>query len=70
MQAELSIRYVFFGSPEMHFTGHIFAHRLQPTHLEASKRGWLDFKGAGTVFEINFRQILTPKEIQASHGPN
>ena len=37
---------------------------------EASKRGWLDFKGAGNVFEINFRQILTPKEIQASHGPN
>lgn len=21
---------------------------------EASKRGWLDFKGAGNVFEINF----------------
>ena len=37
---------------------------------EASKRGWLDFKGAGNVFEINFRQLLTPKEIQASHGPN
>jgi hypothetical protein len=37
---------------------------------EASKRGWLDFKGAGNVFEINFRQILTPKEIQVSHGPN
>src|ERR1035437_572811 len=37
---------------------------------EASKRGWLDFKGAGNVFEINFRQILTPKEIQVSPGPN
>lgn len=37
---------------------------------EASKRGWLDFKAAGNVFEINFRQLLTPKEIQASHGPN
>src|SRR5437016_7401137 len=37
---------------------------------EASKRGWLDFKGAGNVFEINFRQILTPKEIQVSHGSN
>ena len=35
---------------------------------EASKRGWLDFKGAGNVFEINFRQLLTEKEIQASHG--
>jgi hypothetical protein len=37
---------------------------------EASKRGWLDFKGAGNVFEINFRQILTQKEIQVSHGSN
>jgi hypothetical protein len=37
---------------------------------EASKRGWLDFKGAGNVFEINFRQLLTPMEIKASHGPN
>lgn len=37
---------------------------------DASRRGWLDFKGAGHVFEINFRQILTPKEIQASHGSN
>jgi hypothetical protein len=36
---------------------------------EASKRGWLDFKGAGNIFEINFRQLLTPKEIQVSHGP-
>jgi hypothetical protein len=37
---------------------------------EASKRGWLDFKHAGTVFEISFRQILTPTEIRASHGPD
>jgi hypothetical protein len=37
---------------------------------EAAKRGWLDFKGPGNVFEINFRQLLTPKEIQASHGPH
>ena len=37
---------------------------------EASKRGWLDFKGAGNIFEINFPQLLTPKEIQLSHGPN
>ena len=37
---------------------------------EASKRGWLDFKGAGNIFEINFHQLLTPKEIQLSHGPN
>ena len=35
---------------------------------EASKRGWLDFKGAGNIFELNFRQILTPMEIKASHG--
>lgn len=37
---------------------------------EASKRGWLDFKGAGNVFEINFRQLLTPAEIKAAHGAN
>jgi hypothetical protein len=37
---------------------------------EAAKRGWLDFKGAGNIFEINFHQLLTPKEIQTSHGPN
>jgi len=35
---------------------------------EASKRNWLDFKGAGNIFEISFRQLLTPREIQASHG--
>ena len=37
---------------------------------EAAKRGWLDFKGAGNIFEINFPQLLTPKEIQLSHGPD
>jgi hypothetical protein len=37
---------------------------------EAARRGWLDFKGAGNIFEINFHQLLTPKEIQTSHGPN
>ena len=37
---------------------------------EASRRNWLDFKGAGSVFEISFPQLLTPKEIQVSHGTN
>jgi len=37
---------------------------------EAAQRGWLDFKHSGNVFEISFRQILTPTEIQASHGPD
>jgi hypothetical protein len=37
---------------------------------EASKRNWLDFKGAGNVFEIGFRQLLTPRELQLLHGPN
>lgn len=37
---------------------------------EAAKRSWLDFKGTGNVYEINFRQFLTQKEIQLSHGPN
>ena len=37
---------------------------------DASRRSWLDFKGAGSVFEISFPQLLTPKEIQVSHGSN
>jgi hypothetical protein len=37
---------------------------------EAAKRAWLDFKSAGNIFEINFHQLLTSKEIQLSHGPN
>ncbi len=37
---------------------------------EASRRGWLDFKGVGNVFEVTFRQLLTPVEIKASHGPD
>ena len=35
---------------------------------EASQRGWMDFKGAGNILEVNFRQLLTPAEIKASHG--
>jgi hypothetical protein len=37
---------------------------------EASKRGWLDFKGSGNTFEISFPELLTPKEIEASRGPD
>jgi hypothetical protein len=37
---------------------------------EAAKRSWLDFKGAGNVYEINFSQLLTLKEIQLSHVAN
>lgn len=37
---------------------------------EASKRGWLDFKNVGNIFEISFPQLLTAKEIQGSHGTN
>ena len=37
---------------------------------EAAKRGWLDFKGSGNVFEVNFPQLLTPPEIKESHGPD
>ena len=44
--------------------------RVASLAQEAAKRAWLDFKGAGNVFEIAFRQLLTPKEIQLSHGPD
>lgn len=37
---------------------------------EASRRGWLDFKGAGNIFEVNFPRLLTPTETKASHGPD
>lgn len=37
---------------------------------EAAQRGWMDFKRAGNVFDISFPQILTPKEIEVSHGAN
>lgn len=35
---------------------------------EAARRGWLDFKGVGNVFEVSFRQVLTPREIRTAHG--
>lgn len=37
---------------------------------EASRRGWLDFKGTGNIFDLTFRQLLTPTEIKSSHGPD
>jgi len=37
---------------------------------EASRRGWLDFKGTGNIFDLSFRQLLTPTEIKSSHGTN
>ena len=37
---------------------------------QAAKRGWLDFKGVGNIFEVNFHQLLSAKEIQLSHGTN
>ena len=37
---------------------------------QAFKRGWLDFKGAGNIFEINFPELLTAQEIKLSHGAN
>jgi hypothetical protein len=35
---------------------------------EAARRNWLDFKAGGSVYEIAFPQILTQREIKASHG--
>lgn len=37
---------------------------------EASKQGWLNFKGAGSVVEISFPGLLTPQEEKASHDPD
>jgi hypothetical protein len=35
---------------------------------EAARRNWLDFKAGGSVYEIAFPQLLTQREIKASHG--
>ena len=49
---------------------HRLGYFVAPEHMEGDSPAVQDFKGAGNVFEINFRQLLTPKEIQASHGSN
>ena len=34
---------------------------------EASRQGWMNFKAAGSVFEITFPGLLTPREEKAFH---
>ena len=37
---------------------------------EASKQGWMNYKAAGSVVEITFPGMLTPKEEKASNEPD
>ena len=37
---------------------------------EASARGWLSYKAAGSVVEVTFPGLLTPREERASHDPD
>jgi Putative inner membrane protein (DUF1819) len=37
---------------------------------EASRQGWLSYKGAGSVVEIGFPGLLTTQEEKASHDPD
>jgi hypothetical protein len=37
---------------------------------EASRQGWLTYKGAGSVVEIGFPGLLSPQEEKASHDPD
>jgi hypothetical protein len=38
--------------------------------VEASRRGWMNYKAAGSVVEITFPDLLTPHEEKASHEPD
>jgi hypothetical protein len=38
--------------------------------VEASRQGWLVWKGAGSVIEVTFPGLLTPREELASHESN
>jgi hypothetical protein len=37
---------------------------------EASKQGWMNYKAAGSVVEISFLGLLTPKEEKACNEPD
>jgi hypothetical protein len=37
---------------------------------EASRQGWMNYKAAGSVVEITFPGLLTPKEEKASNEPD
>jgi len=34
---------------------------------QASRQGWMSYKAAGSIFEITFPGLLTPREEKASH---
>lgn len=38
--------------------------------IEASRQGWLTYKGAGSVVEITFPGLLKPQEEKAGHEQN
>ncbi len=38
--------------------------------IDASKQGWMNYKAAGSVVEITFPGLLTPKEEKASNEPD
>ena len=38
--------------------------------MDASRQGWLNYKGIGAVVEITFPGLLTLKEEQLSHEPD
>jgi len=42
---------------------------MELTH-EASKQGWLTYKGAGSVVEIAFPDLLKPQEEKAAYEPD
>ena len=36
--------------------------------IEASRRGWMDYRNVGQVIEVRFPQLLTAQEREALHG--
>ena len=38
--------------------------------MDASKQGWMTFKASGSVYEITFPGLLTPREEKASYEPD
>lgn len=60
---------MLLDSPWTRLLGRSPAKILDLTH-EASKQGWLRYKGAGAVVEIGFPGLLKPHEERAAYEPN
>ena len=60
---------LLLDSPWTRLLGRSPAEILDLTH-EASKQGWLRYKGAGAVVEIAFPGLLKPHEEKAAHEQN